>query len=259
MYTIAATHPEVWAICGTYVRPQAGRPKGVKNGQGKSRLRTKRERKAIVRVKGTRDKGRLEQMVALRSAGQTLEDIGAQFGITRERARQLITANAPEASRPDFAGDPIAILSAARHPDARSLWHVTRATGTAPQVVQRCVGALGVRPALNRLYRWRKWRDRETTREAFLAKMRAFIEREGRLPYSYEMGARAGHPKLPELPGIQYAKSLFGSSTKMWAALGVTPRARGRPVTGRNGVTEKSVNKPLDGSRYHAIMHPCRH
>jgi hypothetical protein len=42
--------------------------------------------------------GRREQMLAMRAEGYTLREIGERFGVTRERARQLVGSGTPRAS-----------------------------------------------------------------------------------------------------------------------------------------------------------------
>lgn len=166
-------------------------------------------------------------VVALRKSGHTLEEIGAAHGITRERARQICERNGVSVKgvRRSTNLDPIAILRFARSKDAVSFRHVARQFGTNVGEVVELLAALDVRDALKRLYRMRS----RSGGSMQLARVRAFVEREGRLPYGRELGTQARVPKHPDLPAAMVLIHHFGSLPNVWALLGYESRAKGSP------------------------------
>lgn len=211
---LATLNREVGEYYGEPVKPRLRRaPKKRHPSYGKPRKLPDPERDA--------------HMVALRHAGHTLDEIGAAHGITRERARQILERNGvtSKKERRSTSLDPIAVLRFARSREADSIRSVARRFRTNAEIVSKLLDALGVREAVKRLYRMRS----PSGRDVSLARLRAFIGREGRLPYARELGTVTGTPRRPDLPSAPSIIQQFGSLPAAWAALGYESRAKGSP------------------------------
>ena len=79
---------------GVLSRPTADRQASVEGGLAAVKVET------LPRAESASERAdRAQQMLELREAGATLEEIGAKFGLTRERARQILKElNAPSSS-----------------------------------------------------------------------------------------------------------------------------------------------------------------
>lgn len=95
-----------------------------------------------------RDHEREFLMVSLLSGGLTLEEVGKQFGVTRERVRQIV-ARLGLRSRTWSRHDPVAITRATEQ--ARFLEEAAELANTTPHGVRRVLKALG---------KWDEARDR---------------------------------------------------------------------------------------------------
>ncbi len=176
----------------------------------------------------------------MREAGDTLDAIGARFGLTRERCRQLLTGAGVERGEPPLprhwpSHDTLrAYLDA--HPECVSVRAVKRGIGCridngTMQYLLREHG-LWDRLKANRLA------HREALKTRMLDQLRAFMAEEGRLPYMSELGMRGRGLRDPRLPFFSNIIRFFGSSAAVWEALGVTPRSTGEP--GHRGPRKRS-------------------
>lgn len=171
------------------------------------------------RVRGSRDPDRDAQVIVMRESGAKLGEIGAAFGFTRERARQILLRNGHRKGRA-LAVDPINILRAARSPDARRMEDVPRLANAAPDDVYRALRALGVRPALLRLYRLRR-------RRALLVAIQSWAFAHGRTPKAVDFGMGIGGQRAHDLPCGQTVRIVFGSLTAATDLAGLPRNLRG--------------------------------
>lgn len=185
-----------------------------------------------------RNTSRDDEILMMRESGAKLEEIGAAFGVTRERIRQLLERQGYTKTRSSDV-DPIAILKAARADGVTNMRAAARACGIDIALVSKVVRELGVGPALQRLYRWRR---QAPQRRNAVARLRAFGEKYGRSPFAAEIGFKARTPKHPDLQGVSSALPLFASLGTMFEAAGLVSRKRGTP--GHQGPRRKAPPRP---------------
>lgn len=140
--------------------------------------REKAKRRRVVAPRVQRNTERDEYVAACIRAGHTLQSVADTLGITRERVRQLAhRAGVSERVGHSVVHDPVKILAAARRLD--SIAQVAKETGFSTGAISEVLRELGVRPALERLWRWRCGSRR---RARVAARLRAFANELGRTP-----------------------------------------------------------------------------
>lgn len=167
-----------------------------------------------------RDENRDAQMVVMRASGETLDTIGAAFGVSRERARQVLARNGGTGSRP-AAIDPLAVMRLIRRRETVSLATVAVALGVELSAVCRLLRALDRYGSVSRLLRWR--RD-IIQRASILAQLRAFVTAHGRSPYMREFGVAVGTKRHPDLPAGSSVQRHFGTITAAFDRAGIARR-----------------------------------
>ena len=127
---------------------------------------------------------------ALYAAGSTLQDIGDLLGVSRERVRQRIARSGPPIDRA-HALDPLDLLAKCRAPDTTCYAHV-RVFHHNYAELKRALDALGVRDAVERLWRIRKMRPTWARRRQLVATIRRLATELGRRPTVHEIAVAEG-------------------------------------------------------------------
>lgn len=175
---------------------------------------------------------------SLRDAGHSLQTVADVLGVSRERVRQKL-GKGHMASM----ADPIRLMRAVRDPSITSYIGAGKAVGIDNGQATDCIAALGLRPAVDRLFRWRR---EAVHRIKFSRIIQAEAKRLGRTPTWTEIG-KAAHVKYP----AQYLQRYFGPLAKLWEYVGLTPRPLGGaghtrapdPTTCRRGHPKKQTSK----------------
>lgn len=143
-------------------------------------------------------------------AGETLDAIGASWGLTRERVRQLIRR--------------------ATGMSVHELHGPKRALRAAEQKAQRAKAVKGRKA------------DREAKRMAIRKQLRAFYAANGRVPFASEFGAgEKGSRRRADLPNYQVVRNHFGTLKNALRAEGLPSRGRGeRTAEGQERVIASS-------------------
>lgn len=163
---------------------------------------------------------RAEYMAHWYNQGSTLQEVGDAFEISGERVRQVLrqTGVPPRKIEP---ADPVRLMAECRR--ANGLTEATRAAGCDYNAAKECLEALGVLPALERLWRWRQGKTRKLwTRTALIRRMQEVAEIVGHAPTKVELDKHK--------PNSQTYQYHFGSLAAAQEAAGFTPRALGERV-----------------------------
>lgn len=151
-----------------------------------------------------------ELVRALRDGGHTQAEIAEQMGVSRQRIHQLVGSYTVQVS----SLDPIRVMRALRDPQTTCAVHVREAAGISLPQFATFLAETGLRPAVLRLFRWRKM---GRLRQRFATKALALAAQLGRTPTVKEVIAHCG--------GVgQYE---FGSLRAMWLYVGLTPNPKG--------------------------------
>lgn len=183
-------------------------------------------------------------IIAMRSAGHTLDAIADTLGISRERVRQLAErAGAPVPGQGQNNAsiiDPLTIMRYIRDPGTRTMKQVARHIGCSDQAVTRVLAELGLGETVRRLFRWRRGAPR---RRRIVGQLQAFAAKHGRAPTLVECNSMAE----PGLPWGGEIVAVFGSTTAGYRAAGFEPRPVGGPghVHGRRLPTHCKRGHPL--------------
>lgn len=194
---------------------------GVAPKRPRGRPRTKPRR--VPGPTAVRDNNRDAQIVVMRESGTKLEEIGAVFGITRERVRQVLKRNGysgPAAS----AVDPIGAMRLLRLRHTLSVEDAARALGVHSSQVYRLLHAMGRAESVARLLRWRR---HSLARPALVAQLQAFAATHGRSPYMREFGLVRGSQRYSDLPDAGTLQRYFGSLPAAFEAAGLARRTPG--------------------------------
>jgi hypothetical protein len=171
-------------------------------------------------MRAQRDVARDETVAMLTLNGQTMDETGAQFGISRERVRQLLVRQGVTERRGHRADiDPLAIMRELRKPETTSYTAIAATLGLYSSQVTHTLHALGVGAAAKRLFRWR--RDR-----AILARFVALAHRLGHTPTAMDLMAHAG-----DVATQMYFQKRFGGLMNAARRAGLTPNQTGHRIT----------------------------
>lgn len=177
-------------------------------------------------------------MITLYRDGATLEEIGAVYGVTRERARQVIA----QVVRRGTGIDPIKTINVCRK--AQSLTYAAHELGgnsNKSKEIKAFLIETGYWPAMARLWAWRRKQAYQTfSDEQLLDKLRALAGKLGHTPGIKEVNAD------PDMPSHTTYVHRWGNWAPACAAAGLTPMkagARGHknrdPNTGRKAICKR--------------------
>lgn len=162
---------------------------------------------------------RREAMKTLHRDGATLEEIGAVYGVTRERARQVIAG----ATRRGTGLDPIKTINVCRK--AQSLSAAVRDLGSGDgkhAAIKAFLVQTGYWPAMKRLWQWRRNRAyQHFTDEQLLAKLVGLAEKLGHTPGMKECNAE------PDMPTHTTYVRRWGNWAPACVAAGLRPMVAG--------------------------------
>lgn len=162
---------------------------------------------------------RRDAMVLLHRDGATLEEIGAVYGVTRERTRQVIAG----ATKRGTGLDPIKTIKVCRR--AGSLSAAVREMGIDGERaadVRAFLVQTGYWPAMHRLWKWRQSKLKgKISNNELIAKLRALAEKLGHTPGMNEVNATPGMPNH-----MVYVRA-FGNWAPACSAAGLSPTRRG--------------------------------
>lgn len=160
---------------------------------------------------------RRDAMVVLHRDGATLEEIGAVYGVTRERARQVIAG----AARRGTGLDPIKTINVCRK--AQSLSAAVEELGCGKHSeIRAFLVQTGYWPAMKRLWEWRRHRAYQIfTDEQLIAKLVELAERLGHTPGMKECNAD------PDMPSHTTYVRRWGNWAPACAAAGLRPMEAG--------------------------------
>jgi hypothetical protein len=163
---------------------------------------------------------RVADIVRRKYLGDTLEEIGQDYGISRERVRQIVAKHAPDAPRQQGnICDPLAIMRLIRSPETRSLTSVAQALGIHHTTLHHAVRHLGIGEAAQRLFRWRR---RAACRTQVVAELQRFAAEHGRAPTVDELNSgRCGKAYTSRI------YQGFGALREAFAAAGLDGRPTG--------------------------------
>jgi DNA-binding CsgD family transcriptional regulator len=134
-------------------------------------------------------------MAALYDGGSTLQEIGDEYGITRERVRQIIRSVQPEVSAFSRVS-PTDVMRAIRRPGIVSKEQAARVAGVTVKAFAAVTNALGVCEAAHRLFRARR---EHACRARMIGRLREHVDDQG-------------HPRPAKNSALtRHAISLFGS------------------------------------------------
>lgn len=155
-------------------------------------------------------------------AGYTLDDLGAHFGVSGERVRQIAERfGITYRSHGRTDADPVAIMEAVRNPAMTTLDDLAVACGTPKEKLVPCLRALGIRAAVSRLLRWRRT---QPTRVRLATAIQILAARLGRTPTLFEIADQLGIQRTAAGPSLVHA---FGSIRQAMRYAGVVPRKAG--------------------------------
>lgn len=165
-------------------------------------------------------RSRAEAMRTLYRDGATLEEIGAVYSVTRERARQVIAGQVKRGT----GVDPIKTINVCRR--AGSLTAAARELGGASGQKQAEVKAFlvetGYWPAMKRLWQWRRHQAyQHFTDEQLLAKLVGLAEKLGHTPGMKECNA------APDMPTHTTYVRRWGNWAPACVAAGLRPMVAG--------------------------------
>lgn len=175
---------------------------------------------------------RRDAMVTLYRDGATLEEIGAVYGVTRERARQVIAG----ATKRGTGLDPIKTINVCRK--AQSLSAAAKELGggeTKRAMIRAFLVQTGYWSAMKRLWQWRRHQAYQNfTDDQLLAKLVALAEKLGHTPGMIECNAD------PDMPSHTTYVRRWGNWAPACAAAGLRPM-----VAGARGHKNRNPNTGL--------------
>ena len=159
---------------------------------------------------------RLTHMSLMRVNGATLQDIGDEFGLTRERTRQILSRAGVERASSVGAVDPIKLLAEVRKPGVRSIAAAARSLGISQRVGWQALRELGLCEAARRLFTWRHHRRT-------IDNFRTLAARLGRTPTVADL-------REARIPGLHQAnvQARFGGMQNLARRAGLVPNRSGR-------------------------------
>lgn len=162
-------------------------------------------------------RSRAEAMRTLYRDGATLEEIGAVYGVTRERARQVIAGSVKRGT----GLDPIKTINVCRK--AQSLSAAVKELGGGTHATIRAfLVQTGYWSAMKRLWQWRRHQAyKHFTDEQLLAKLVGLAERLGHTPGMLECNAD------PDMPSHTTYVRRWGNWAPACVAAGLRPMAAG--------------------------------
>lgn len=171
---------------------------------------------------------RNQHIIGLRREGHSLDAIGAEYRISRERVRQILKTVAPELSEAKMASkiEVLDIVTFIRSTQCTSIQPIASHFKMGSSSLNRMLVELGLLEVVHRLFRWRRGHAQRGRRQAAIDMLHAFVVKHGRVPTSMELGFSVGVPRHPELR-FGAVNPLFGSYKNMFAMAGLTSRGRG--------------------------------
>lgn len=165
----------------------------------------------------SRDEAGENRIALMRSqyaTGATLEEIGETFGVTRERIRQLIGDRASDDyGRKKMGVDVTLLMRLVRDRKTSSVDAICATMGHGTESVRDAIKALGVEPAVRRLFHWRA---RQAVRRAneesgsVRGRMLALLaERPGLT--AGEISVALGYERASEMASMLYASIGLGA------------------------------------------------
>lgn len=177
---------------------------------------------------------RLAAMWAFYCEGNTLEEIGGLYHVSRERVRQLLdpikrahpfTPVGKKAR--SVARDPLKVLAAARASGVQSLAGFYKRLGITPsssykKTAMATLRMIGKEDAIRRLWQWRREAPGRRQMGKMVALYRELGQRLGHTPTMRDLDECFGYPT-----GIRYCQQ-FGSMARLATLAGFAPNAAGR-------------------------------
>ena len=194
-------------------------------------------------------RSRADAMAALYAEGRTLEEIGALFGVSRERVRQVLTKHghaargAPRAARRQRLED--ALIGEIRRTRVERIADAHRALGWPEQRARAVVARSPHRHALPRLFRLRR-------RARYLQQLRTLAAQLGRTPRAFDLNGMGGRPwfgvYIRAFGTMRHAQRLAGlEANKVGAVRGLR---RSHCKRGHAMTPENVYVSPKRGARY---------
>ena len=158
-----------------------------------------------------KDQTRELEICALYSGGETMQEIGSRYDVSRERVRQILARNGLGGQWHYTRVDPFMVLRMVA--ECSSAREIATRLGLNCGVVLRVLRELAPR-VMDEMaaYRWHTRRDRE------LARLRALVARLGRTPTAKELQGRRST-----------LRAYFGGTRAALLLAGATLRKTGRP------------------------------
>lgn len=174
---------------------------------------------------------RREAMKTLYRDGATLEEIGAVYGVTRERARQVIAGTATRGT----GLDPIKTINVCRKAQSLSAAVIELGKGGKHAAIRAFLVQTGYWPAMKRLWQWRRHQAyQHFTDKQLLAKLVGLAEKLGHTPGMTECNAD------PDMPSHTTYVRRWGNWAPACAAAGLRPM-----VSGARGHKNRDPNTGL--------------